>query len=285
MLQPGAGFIRGRMWSMDLQTARILNEVTSQFYREHAGSFSATRHAGWPGWARALDGEAGAAFRDRGGETPTVLDVACGNMRFERFLQERFPENGFRVWAVDNCAPLATGNADAFTLLGEGLANRVGFRELDVMERLLAGDLAACLPERAFDLVVCFGFMHHVPGGENRARLLRVLADKVKPGGYLVVSFWQFLNSPELAAKAHEAHARGLQALRAAGLDPAQLEEGDYLLGWQNEQDAFRYCHNFTHHEIERLVQTAGLSSHPATLFQADGRTQTLNAYLVVAGK
>ncbi|MDO4533312.1 MAG: class I SAM-dependent methyltransferase [Coriobacteriia bacterium] len=265
---------------MDLQTACILNQVTSRFYREHADSFSATRHAGWPGWERALDGEAGAAFR-AGGEAPAVLDVACGNMRFERFLQERFPESGFRVWAVDNCAPLATGDADAFTLTGEGLANRVSFYEFDVMERLLAGDLAAHLPERDFDLVACFGFMHHVPGWENRVQLLRALAEKVKPGGSLVVSFWQFLNSPELAAKAQEAHVRGLASLRDAGLDPAQLEEGDFLLGWQNEQNAFRYCHNFTQSEVERLAQEAGLTPQLTTQFQADGRTQNLNAYLV----
>ena len=271
---------------MDLQTARILNQVTSRFYHEHADSFSATRHAGWPGWAHALDGEAGAAFRvGAGREAPTVLDVACGNMRFERFLQERFPESAFRVTAVDNCAPLATGDTDAFTLMGEGLANRVSFHDLDVMEHLLAGDLAAYLPEHDFDLVACFGFMHHVPGEENRVQLLRALAGKVKPGGSLVVSFWQFLNSPELAAKAQEAHARGVASLQDAGLDPAQLEEGDYLLGWQNEQDAFRYCHNFTYPEIERLAQEAGLSSQLTTLFQADGRTQNLNAYLVASGK
>ena len=161
------------------------------------------------------------------------------------------------------------------------------FQELDILDVLSAGtaepthvgfDAPPC------DLVACFGFLHHVPGWGNRVRLLRELGGHVAPGGFLVVSFWQFMNSPALAVKACESHARGLQALAERGLDAAALEQGDYLLGWQDRQDVFRYCHSFTQDEVRALADEAGLAEHIVDSFEADGRTGNLNAYLVVSG-
>lgn len=256
---------------MDIATANILNECTGRFYRTCAESFSQTRHAAWAGWSRALDGPAGEAFAGR--DQAMVLDVACGNLRFARFLRERYPACDLRVHAVDNCAELVGEPALA------------SFRELDIVAELLAGTLDAAIDVPPCDLVACFGFLHHVPGHENRARLLRTLAGRVAPGGYLVVSFWQFLNSPELARKAQATHARGLEALVPTGLDPAQLEVGDYLLGWQDAPDVFRYCHSFTSDEVDSLVREAGLEARVADHFEADGRTGNLNSYLVLSSR
>ena len=247
----------------------MLNQLNADFYRRNAASFSATRQRGWPGWSSMLEGPAGSLFCGRPpGETGvSILDVACGNMRFARFLQERFPNVPLRYCAVDNCAPLA-GDAPV----------PAAFHELDIVGELLAGTLDRSLPQGEFDLVTCFGFLHHVPGWDNRVQLLRLLASKVKPGGYAAISFWQFLNSPDLAARAHSTHAQALQEL---GIPPARLEPGDYLLSWQ-DTGTYRYCHNFTPPEVAQLVDEAALTPQIATTYNSDGRTQNLNHYLVL---
>ena len=254
---------------MDAKTAQILNRMTGAFYRTCADSFSRTRRGAWAGWTRALEGPAGAVFA--GDDTVSVLDVACGNGRFEQYLQRRYPNRDLEVYAVDNCAPLVGAPSSRY-------------RELDVLDALLAGTLERDLSFGSCDLVVCFGYFHHVPGWENRVRLLRTLADVVRPGGFAIVSFWQFLNSPELAQRAHMAHERGVWKLAASGADPSQLEIGDYLLGWQDTADVFRYCHSFTVAEVEQLAAEAGLKPRVVECFEADGRTRDLNAYLVLRG-
>ena len=256
---------------MDNRTACILNEATAEFYRRNAESFSATRHGAWAGWVRALDALPESFFS--AGGSASVLDIACGNLRFQRFLRERYPACNLHLYAVDSCAPL----------VGEYPAE-VRFQELDILEALAQGSLADAIEAPPCSLVACFGFLHHVPGAQNRMRLLRELAAKTAPGGYAIVSFWQFANSGELLQKARESHMRGLAALAPRGIDAAQLEEGDYLLGWQDTCDTYRYCHAFAPGEALELARQAGLANRVAASFEADGRTGNLNAYLVIRG-
>ena len=88
----------------DIATLRQLNALTSQFYERKAASFSATRQAPWRGWSRALDiiAQTDGTF---GRHPLAVLDLACGNLRFERFLAER-SAGPLSVIALDNCGPL-----------------------------------------------------------------------------------------------------------------------------------------------------------------------------------
>ena len=51
------------------------------------------------------------------------------------------------------------------------------------------------------DISVSFGFMHHVPLPEWRVQLLNSLIEATKPGGFVCVSFWEFLADEGLAAK------------------------------------------------------------------------------------
>ena len=256
------------MPGMDTRTAEILSAATAEFYRRQATSFSATRHAPWRGWVRVLDG-----LEDALPAHAAVLDVACGNLRFERYLAERFPQVALRTDAVDSCAPLV-GCAPAGVI----------YREADILAALERGNLDEALPVGPYDLVACFGFFHHVPGFDARASLLSALASRLAPQGRLAISFWQFMKSPELALKARESHARGLEMLGRRGLAASQLDEGDWLLGWQDVSDAFRYCHHFTSGEVDELLQASGLGKRVVDRFEADGRTSNLNAYLVIGG-
>lgn len=249
--------------------------LTGEFYRANAESFSQTRQSPWQGWVRLLEVmDARAAER----ELLRVLDVACGNLRFERYLADALPGRMLSGWAVDNCEPLVeAGERSEF-----GPLSRIAFQNLDVIERLSGGSLRESLeaPDASCDLVVSFGFMHHVPLERWRVELLRALIAKVRPGGFVAVSFWRFLNSDKLARKAQETTDRA-----RAELGLPELPQNDYLLGWQDTQELYRYCHHFDEPEIERLLAMVADSADLVSRFEADGKTGNLNEYVVLRVK
>lgn len=252
--------------SYNTQAARLLSKLTSDFYAQQAQSFSATRQAPWQGWQRCLDSMPAvmAATNLR------VLDVGCGNLRFARFLTEQRNIHPTAYYAVDNCIPLVqSGSADRQTTV----------MAVDVVDSLLDDTLAAQLTMTDCDLVVAFGLMHHVPGMQNRAQLLKTLLDKTKPKGYICVSFWQFMHSAKLAAKAQQTTTQALQQLQ---LDASVLEEHDYLIGWQNKAHTWRYCHHFTNNELTDALASLGPQVRVCAQFSADGKDKNLNHYLVL---
>ena len=255
---------------MDTETAIKLNRINAVFYSANAASFSASRERPWPGWRRCLELLADDAVL-RQGEL-RVLDLACGNLRFEEFLLAELPATGFEFHAVDNNAALP-----AYSRLAAS-ASVLTFQELDIVATLLEGkDLSAAISAGPFDLSVCFGFLHHVPTADYRQAVLQALVDKTRPGGYVIASFWQFMTDTGLAAQAEAGHWQALQEL---GLP--ELDQGDYLLGWQNTANAWRYCHNFTDDEIVALANNLADKAEPVASFYADGRTGSLNSYLLL---
>lgn len=246
------------------EVAQVLNGLNTRFYAEHAASFSATRHSSWSGWDAALDA-AGLVEAPR-----RVVDVACGNMRFADYLVERFPEGLTAYIGVDNCIDLASS--------AEHHQSTLSFKECDIIGCLIE-NIPLELP--AGDLVVCSGFMHHVPGGDRRLRLLVELLQALEPGGTLVVSFWQFMADERLARKALALTPLALEEL---GLAADDLEPGDYVLGWQDSQSARRYCHSFTVDEVRALAHAARSQlerDFDFEFLEADGRSGRLNCYLV----
>ena len=255
--------------SISASTAEQLSYVTSEFYSQQTQSFSATRQMPWQGWQRCLD----VIPQLSAGEKPSVLDVGCGNLRFARYLCDEAGIVPAKYFAVDNCKPLVeSGEADIHI-------SELAFIELDVIKSLLDNTLSSRLTVPACDLVVAFGFLHHVPGAQKRIQLLRTLLDRTKPDGFVCVSFWQFMNSQKLAAKAQEATAQGLRAL---GIDASELEEHDYLIGWQDKANTWRYCHHFSQEELDELLGSLGSDVQVCAQFSADGKDNDLNRYVIL---
>lgn len=206
----------------------------------------------------------------------TVLDLACGNLRFEEFLACEFPHVLFRFNAVDACPALASPQALA-------QAN-IRYREIDILQHALAGhcsidDVPTC------DLTVCFGFMHHVPSHELRSAVLETLCAHTAPHDLIIVSFWQFMYDERLARKAMQAGALATDAsspFAALGIDTSQLEEHDHFLGWQTDPSPLRYCHHFPEAEVDELVASVGTVAREVARYSADGSSGTLNRYLVL---
>lgn len=250
---------------MDRSTAHMLNRLNARFYEDNAQSFSSTRRSSWAGWERALD------LLGLGQPPCSVLDLACGNLRFEAFLAQRYPTASFEATCIDSCPSLS----GLLELPGSVQAR---FVEHDLVGLLLEGEELQLPPS---ELTVCFGFMHHVPGSELRQRLLQQIFLSAPPSSCVAVSFWQFLQEEGLARRAQESTAAAASEL---DLGEGALEEGDCLLGWQGKPGAWRYCHSFCTGEADELARKAlRASGRRAELsyFEADGRNGRLNRYLL----
>lgn len=265
---------------MDTTTIRKLNDMTSAFYQRHAHSFSQTRQSAWPGWAGVLQ-----ALKSDGakGDVLSVLDVASGNGRFEAYVARELPHQRLHLFTVDNCSNLAA-QASWLSPGETGEAPRIvhSHQELDVIDVLMKGELGARLEAPPCDVVVCFGFFHHVPSSDLRLELLKALLQAVKPGGLLAVSLWRFMDDEIQAAKVHKASDAAAAWEQSSGIKPEELEEGDYLLGWQGNYEVFRYCHSFTDQEIAWLLEQVKTEAHLVTRYRSDGRNNTQNEYLIL---
>ena len=277
---------------MDTATTQLLCGLNNEFYAQVSESFSATRQSPWNGWhacaqmvqervafcapvpAADYDCEETEGCEGVASQPFTVTDIACGNLRFETFLASQLEGHSLQMFAIDDCE----------TLLPDEIAGQVTFQRLDVVEALMRGEgtLAASVRAPQADVLVSYGFMHHIPGIELRERFLRELLAMAKPGGLVMASFWQFMNNETLARKAAVTHAAALWDLRFRGLDDSQLDEGDYFLGWKDEVGIYRYCHHFTPEEVEHLVLSVADKAEVVSIFDADGRTDNLNRYVIL---
>lgn len=251
---------------------RTLNALTSDFYDREAHSFSATRQNPWQGWGQALDAifKCCPSFRSH---TLSLLDIACGNLRFERYLEKRDLTIG-SICAVDNCTDLV----QSVNCGTDGPRAPIDFHKSDVAKALVTGKFpGTLLPSDHFDLAVCFGFMHHLASFSHRATLLSSLLSSLKPQGFAIVSFWQFMNDPRIANKAEQTTLAG----RATHQLPA-LHANDFLLGWQHAKNVYRFCHHTSDEEIDALLGDVALPFYDVARFHADGKSGNLNCYVVL---
>lgn len=194
-----------------------------------------------------------------------MLDIACGNMRFERYVAERLPELEFQSRCIDSCDELALET------------NGCEFIHDDIVETLALLEPQSHPWGTGYDVVVSFGFFHHVPSAEMRMKLFDSLIESAASGGLIAISLWRFAADHKMREKAEKTTVEAL----AAHAVPSDLEENDFLLGWNDMPGAYRYCHSFDDSEIEELVSHGMHQAKIIDRFRSDGRTGTLNTYLV----
>jgi len=269
---------------MDRETADRLCVINNEFYREHHDSFSETRQTAWPGWHTCLEVMEQAGLLDA--DEVSVFDLACGNLRFVKFLSEETvrtgdgsvsggaegacrtqnrPLSGLYAYAVDNCDALVPDMP------------HVSYQSLDIVNALLKGhDLNDCLEAPLCDVSVSFGFLHHIPYQRYREQVMLSLVRQTRPGGLAMVTCWQFLNNEALREKAQAAHERAL-----AELSLPELDGNDFLLDWKKTAGVYRYCHSFSEEEVDQLIESVKGKATLEARFKADGKSNDLNTYLV----
>jgi SAM-dependent methyltransferase len=243
---------------MDDTTARALADINARFYASRAQDFSASREGPWPGWQQLL----AVLDEERLPSPARVLDVGCGNARLGRFLATARP--ALRYTGLDTCRELI-----AIAKAAGALGAEPEFLEAD----LVGEPVAATLGTRRFDLIACFGLLHHVPGRAQRRALLATLLAHLAPGGLLALTCWRLVSF----ARFRDKIVPWDQA--RPPIDAAQLEPGDHLLPFGNG-DGLRYVH-FAH-EDETAELLDELPVERIASWRADGKPRELNQYFVV---
>lgn len=198
-----------------------------------------------------------------------VLDVGCGNGRLAILLDQERPEATYLgVDAVEALIELARART-------AGLVNvSAEFCVADVARpdwsRLCRAPMGR--PSLAFDTAVALAVLHHIPGFDLRLSVLREIATLLVPGGRLILSTWQFLDSSRMRRK--------IVDWDELAIPQEALEPGDYLLDWKRGGQGLRYCHLVDVAEVERLAARSGFRVRRT--FRAGGREGNLSLVAVL---
>ncbi len=241
---------------MQASTQQKLIQLNQSFYSQFADLFSSTRERLQPGVASIAAGIPLDAI---------LLDLGCGNGLFLAHLAKlRFQGEYFGVDFSDDL--LATAH--------ERNTHTRGVCRFDYIQGdLTQPDWVLELLPHKFDLITAFAVLHHIPGEDLHRQFFAQAAQLLKPGGTLLLSVWQFQNSPRLMSR--------IQPWESIGLSDEDLDEGDTLLDWRagpdNEQVGLRYVHMFTGDDLDALAENAGFTR--LSQFYSDGKPGNLALY------
>ncbi|MCL2110167.1 class I SAM-dependent methyltransferase [Microgenomates group bacterium] len=220
--------------------------LNNHFYQQIAPHFAKTRNSSWSGWETWWQSVSSLLP-----DNPTVLDLACGNLRLKKFLDKKLKT--YSYLGVDSCLELLQlSNEDSRF-----------FQHLDLLTPLAKNkSFVPEIKQPANDLICCFGFLHHLLDKKLQLSFLKETLKLLDDHGFLVLTFWQPLQDKNLAQRAKH------------------LRDNNYLLDWRAGTTAVRYCHNFTPETIAQLLSE--LPVKVVLSYQADGSTHNLNHYLIL---
>ena len=237
---------------MKNETIRKLITLNSRFYSENSDSFSATRQNFWPGWKKSLE-----VIKPLLIQNPKILDLGCGNGRYYKFLIENLSE--FKYTGVDFSEEL-------IKLAKESLVHKVHEFIPDEIDKFIENT------KSKYDLISIIATLHHIPSAKKREQLLAEASSKLKAGGILLITLWNFKEEKSLQ--------RLIVPQAETEFKSSEFEVGDYLLSWDGTMKARRYCHYFSQIEKTKLISSTTLNVK--AIFDTDGRNNRLNTYIVL---
>lgn len=248
---------------MDPKTVTKLNQLNQDFYQQIAESFDQTRQSAWKGWEQLIP-TLQQLVKNK--NTFSVLDLGCGNGRFAEFLLKNSFK--FEYLGVDS-------NIKLLSIAQKKLNKnpKILFSQLDLVEIITTNQLQSKVSHK-YDLVVAFGVLHHIPSFKLRVQFIKTICELANnSNSRIVLTAWQFASEDRFNDKFIDPNI--------ISLDSDSLEDNDFILGWQNQPNTYRYCHFVDQLEMEKIVKIAGNCSIENS-FLADGKTEQLNRYFVL---
>lgn len=243
---------------MNKQTIDQLNKLNQDFYKITAESFDDSRQYFWPGWEKLLPHLDINDFL----EELKVVDMGCGNGRFGQFLADK---TSIKI--------KYTGFDSSQELLDKAQQTLVPLTSPNFEYELQLQDLLSADLNFSADLITLFGVWHHLPSHELRLKIIKHLAEQLKPNGLLVIAVWKFYE--------YERFQNKIVDPEKLSIDNNQLEKNDFILDWRRGENAYRYCHYSTDAEIENVLKEfSNLTLLDS--FRADGKEGNVNQYLIL---
>lgn len=240
---------------MTPQTIATLNKLNGDFYKQQAESFDATRQHPWNGWNTFIPYLAKKPL--------SVLDLGCGNGRFEQFLVAHNITLSSYMGMDLSAQLLERATSEKFDTEHVREFKQIDFANLESWPE----------SQQKYDVVVMLALLHHIPSRSLRNKLVSRASTLVKQEGLLILSLWHY-----------EVDSRFKQKIVPwkcmPEIDPNDLETGDHLLTWQNNPNKLRYVHVFDESETQAYIQSSGL--RVLHEFRADGASNNLNHYLML---
>jgi SAM-dependent methyltransferase len=195
----------------------------------------------------------------RGDES--ILDLGCGNGGLARALS-RLGHHGSYL-GLDFSLPLL-GEAESYPFLFPA-----HFMQADLVEWNPV--IVKSSSPVHWSLITAFAVLHHIPSRDLRLNLLRQAHAVLASEGVFILSHWQFLSNPRLAAR--------IQSWSAIGLAEQDVDANDYLLDWRRGAKALRYVHHFDEAELAELAAASGFGVHET--FYSDGVNRKSGLYQI----
>jgi tRNA (uracil-5-)-methyltransferase TRM9 len=238
---------------MNQATAAKLIQLNAEFYQTFATQFSDTRMRIQPGVHWVLDSI---------DPDSNILDLGCGNGELARVLLQR--EFRGTYFGLDFSTEL-------LDVAREGIARFENFSFIQGSITETGWQSALGPQPPAFDVVLSFAALHHLPASETHQQVLRTVRNLLTSEGRLIHSNWQFLNSERLRKR--------IQPWSKIGLSEADVDPGDYLLDWRRGGFGLRYVHHFSEDELNDLAAETGF--RVVETFYSDGETGDLGLYQI----
>lgn len=244
------------------ETLQILRSINKEFYQRFGEAFAETRRRIQPGVARVLDEWV------TGGDW---LDIGCGSGTLSQAWIKRGLTGSYT--GIDFSQPLLHEAQKLLQATPPRQGLTITFRQMDLMNE---GWAESC-KTAAFDGVLAFAVLHHIPGAEARMSLLQQATTLVKPGGLFIHSEWQFQHSPKLMAR--------VQPWSKVNLSDEDVDAGDTLLDWRHEVTGrekgygLRYVHLFSREELQSMAEACGFEI--VQEYESDGAGERLGLYQI----
>lgn len=218
---------------MDAETVNKLLEINRKFYSQFSADFSDSRSG------ERFNIEPFQKYLTNGIQ---LLDVGCGNGRLAAALERAGCSLDYM--GIDG-SPELVGLAQKKQ--GELKQVHTQFRIVDLTTPQWSNSLRDAAP---FDLILALAVLHHIPGFEMRANVLRQIRALLKSDSPFVMSNWQFTNSERLYKK--------IVPWQKIDTGDWRVETGDYMLDWKRGGTGYRYVHLVNKAEVRELAKVSG---------------------------